>query len=68
MRTDTADRAHPAAHRLAKNLTKMIGVFAVVAIPDFGSLRMRAGYDHSYYFVASFIGEHIAWHAAALDR
>lgn len=29
-------------------------------------LRMRAGYDHSYYFVASFIGEHIAYHARAL--
>ena len=24
------------------------------------SLREQAGYDHSYYFVASFIGEHIA--------
>ncbi|RUL71897.1 S-formylglutathione hydrolase [Dyella choica] len=29
-------------------------------------LRMRAGYDHSYYFVASFIGEHLAYHAKAL--
>jgi len=29
-------------------------------------LRMRAGYDHSYYFIASFIGEHVAYHAAAL--
>lgn len=29
-------------------------------------LRMQAGYDHSYYFVASFIGEHLAHHAAAL--
>ena len=29
-------------------------------------LRMQPGYDHSYYFVASFIGEHIAHHAAAL--
>ncbi len=29
-------------------------------------LRVRAGYDHSYYFIASFIGEHIAYHAAAL--
>ena len=29
-------------------------------------LRMHAGYDHSYYFIASFIGEHIAHHAAAL--
>lgn len=32
------------------------------------TLRMRAGYDHSYYFIASFIGEHIAHHAAALQR
>ena len=30
------------------------------------SLRKRPGYDHSYYFIASFIGEHIAHHAAAL--
>ncbi|MDQ3287845.1 MAG: S-formylglutathione hydrolase [Pseudomonadota bacterium] len=29
-------------------------------------LRMRAGYDHSYYFVASFIGEHLVHHARAL--
>ena len=29
-------------------------------------LRMRPGHDHSYYFIASFIGEHIAWHAEAL--
>ena len=29
-------------------------------------LRMQPGYDHSYYFIASFIGEHIAYHAKAL--
>ncbi len=29
-------------------------------------LHLRPGYDHSYYFIASFIGEHIAHHAAAL--
>ena len=29
-------------------------------------LRMRPGYDHSYYFVASFADEHVAHHAAAL--
>jgi S-formylglutathione hydrolase len=29
-------------------------------------VRMRAGYDHSYYFVASFIGEHVAYHTKAL--
>ncbi|WP_049623231.1 S-formylglutathione hydrolase [Frateuria defendens] len=28
--------------------------------------RKQPGYDHSYYFVASFIGEHIAHHAEAL--
>ena len=32
------------------------------------TLRLQPGYDHSYYFIASFIGEHIAWHAAALKR
>ncbi|MDE2316304.1 MAG: S-formylglutathione hydrolase [Xanthomonadaceae bacterium] len=30
------------------------------------TLRLHPGYDHSYYFVASFIGEHIAWHAQAM--
>ena len=30
------------------------------------SLRMQDGYDHSYHFIATFIGEHIAWHAKAL--
>ena len=29
------------------------------------NLRRHAGCDHSYYFIASFIGEHIAHHAAA---
>jgi len=31
------------------------------------TLRMQPGYDHSYYFIASFIGEHIAHHANALN-
>ena len=29
-------------------------------------LRLHPGYDHSYYFVTSFIADHIAHHAAAL--
>ncbi len=29
-------------------------------------LRLRDGYDHSYYFIATFIGEHIAFHAKNL--
>jgi len=28
--------------------------------------RIQPGYDHSYYFVASFIGEHLQHHAAVL--
>lgn len=31
-------------------------------------LRMQDGYDHSYHFIASFIGEHIAYHAKALKK
>ena len=30
------------------------------------TLRLQPGYDHSYYFIASFIGDHIAHHAVAL--
>jgi len=30
------------------------------------TLRMQQGYDHSYHFIATFIGEHIAYHAALL--
>lgn len=29
-------------------------------------IRMQHGYDHSYYFVSTFMAEHIAWHAARL--
>lgn len=30
------------------------------------SLRMQAGYDHSYYFIQTFMPDHIAHHAAIL--
>ena len=29
-------------------------------------LRLQPGYDHSYYFISTFIGDHIAWHARHL--
>jgi len=32
------------------------------------TLNLRKGHDHSYYFIASFIGEHMAHHASALKR
>jgi S-formylglutathione hydrolase len=30
-------------------------------------LRMQPGYDHSYYFISSFMGDHFAHHAKALS-
>jgi S-formylglutathione hydrolase len=32
------------------------------------TIRMQPGYDHSYFFIASFIGSHIAFHAQALGN
>jgi S-formylglutathione hydrolase len=32
------------------------------------TLRRHAGYDHSYYFIASFMPDHLAWHAERLRR
>ena len=29
-------------------------------------IRMQPGYDHSYFFVQSFMGDHVAWHAERL--
>ena len=30
------------------------------------TLRRQPGYDHSYYFIATFMGDHIAHHAKIL--
>lgn len=30
------------------------------------TIRMRPGYDHSYYFISTFMADHLAWHAARL--
>ena len=30
------------------------------------TLRLQPGYDHSYYFVSSFMADHVAWHAERL--
>ena len=40
---------------------------AACARQDFPlTLRWQEGYDHSYHFIATFIGEHLAYHAGAL--
>jgi S-formylglutathione hydrolase len=30
------------------------------------TLRLQDGYDHSYYFIATFIEDHLHWHAQRL--
>jgi S-formylglutathione hydrolase len=43
-------------------------VEAMAARRQPGQFRMQAGYDHSYFFVASFMEDHIAFHADMLHR
>ena len=31
------------------------------------ALRGRSGYDHSYYFISTFMSDHLRWHAARLN-
>ena len=31
------------------------------------TLRMQPGYDHSYHFISTFMGDHLDWHAARLS-
>lgn len=42
----------------------LVKACAVAGIP--ATIRMQEGYDHSYYFISSFMAAHIAWHAARL--
>jgi S-formylglutathione hydrolase len=30
------------------------------------TLRRHPGYDHSYYFISTFMEDHLRWHAARL--
>jgi len=39
---------------------------AMTATRQGGTFRMQKGYDHSYFFVASFMEEHLGFHARAL--
>ena len=32
------------------------------------TLRRQPGYDHSYYFISTFMAEHLRWHAGRLKR
>ena len=39
---------------------------AMLARRQPGVVRMQKGYDHSYFFVSTFIGDHVGFHAEAL--
>ncbi|MEJ4082008.1 alpha/beta hydrolase-fold protein, partial [Brucella abortus] len=30
------------------------------------TLNMREGYDHSYFFISTFMGDHLRWHSERL--
>jgi len=32
------------------------------------TLRRQPGYDHSYYFISTFMADHLVWHAERLNR
>jgi S-formylglutathione hydrolase len=32
------------------------------------TMRRQPGYDHSYYFISTFMADHLRWHAARLKR
>ena len=32
------------------------------------NIRFQDGYDHSYYFISTFMAEHVAWHARHLKQ
>jgi S-formylglutathione hydrolase len=31
-------------------------------------IRMQPGYDHSYFFISTFMADHVTWHAERLAR
>lgn len=41
---------------------------ACAAVGQSVTLRMQPGYDHSYFFISTFIGDHIAWHGKRLKK
>lgn len=51
---------------LVEQLKPELLVAAGEAVGQAITLRMQPGYDHSYFFMASFIAEHVAFHAKRL--
>jgi len=74
IKPDGAERLHllvdqgEADEFLASQLRPELLALACERVGHPLTLRRHGGHDHSYYFIASFIGEHLAHHAAALGR
>ena len=51
---------------LAEQLKPELFVAACEQAGQKVTLRMQEGYDHSYFFITSFIADHVSWHAARL--
>jgi S-formylglutathione hydrolase len=51
---------------LADQLKTLLLVEACKRAGQPATIRMQPGYDHSYYFISTFLPDHIAWHAGRL--
>jgi S-formylglutathione hydrolase len=51
---------------LAEQLKTHLLVEACAVAGQKATIRMQPGYDHSYYFISSFMTEHLRWHAERL--
>lgn len=52
---------------LAEQLRPQLFADACKAHGQALELNMRDGYDHGYFFIQTFIGDHLAWHARRLS-
>ncbi len=51
---------------LIEQLKTHLLVEACEAAGQTATIRMQPGYDHSYYFISTFMAQHLAWHAERL--
>ncbi len=51
---------------LAEQLKTPLLVEVCAKANQSATIRMQPGYDHSYYFISTFMADHVAWHAVRL--
>ena len=51
---------------LSEQLKTHLLIEACDAAQQVATIRMQPGYDHSYYFISTFMAEHLHWHAQRL--